>query len=213
MTTSDQRSRLERAVVWRGHTVIETLDLCRLHHGLNPRKQVGWQLRGTTVVRVGEELAEVNYFVDCDPMWHTRHASVYFRPPAQGKQVLVIHEGGWKVRGPHPADPDEGMTVEGQLETVRDDLHGCEDVDIGMTPSTNTLPIRRLNLAVGESADVTAAWVRFPELTVEPLAQRYTRLDERRYRYESASGFVAELEVDELGLVVRYGDIWERVGG
>jgi hypothetical protein len=92
------------------------------------------------------------------------------------------------------------------------DLKGCIDVDFSLTPSTNTLPIRRLHLAVGESRELTAAWVRFPELTVEPLAQRYTRLAERRYRYESiVSGFTAELEVDDLGLVVTYEGIWQRV--
>jgi hypothetical protein len=86
------------------------------------------------------------------------------------------------------------------------------DVDLEISPSTNTLPIRRLNLAIGESRELTAAWVRFPELTVEPLAQRYTRLAERRYRYESVvSGFTAELEVDDLGLVVTYEGLWQRV--
>jgi hypothetical protein len=79
---------------------------------------------------------------------------------------------------------------------------------------TNTLPIRRLAPAIGESIDVTAAWVRFPELTLEPLPQRYTRLSERRYRYESNGGaFVAELEVDDAGLVITYEGGWERVAG
>ncbi len=91
-------------------------------------------------------------------------------------------------------------------------IEGLVDVDLGFTPATNTLPIRRLTRAVGEAVDVTAAWVRFPELTVEPLPQRYVRLDERRYRYASSGGaFVAELEVDDLGLVVRYEGGWERV--
>ena len=98
------------------------------------------------------------------------------------------------------------------VELALPELAECIDADLGISPSTNTLPIRRLNLAVGESRELTAAWVRFPELTVEPLAQRYTRLAERRYRYESTvSGFTAELEVDDLGLVISYENIWQRV--
>jgi hypothetical protein len=90
-------------------------------------------------------------------------------------------------------------------------LHGLTDVDLGFSPVTNTLPIRRLDPAIGESVAVTAAWVRFPELTIEPLPQRYTRLAERRYRYESAGGaFVAEIEVDDLGLVTTYEGGWRR---
>jgi hypothetical protein len=87
-------------------------------------------------------------------------------------------------------------------------------VDLGFSPSTNTLPIRRLGLAVDDSAEVRAAWVRFPQLTVEPLPQRYTRLGPDRYLYESlASDFRAELEVDDLGLIVRYPGVWERAAG
>lgn len=95
-------------------------------------------------------------------------------------------------------------------EQEREDLTGCVDVDLSITPATNTLPIRRLRLAVGESAEVTAAWVRFPALSVEPLRQRYTRLAENRYRYESLeSGFTAELTVDDQGLVTHYPGGWE----
>lgn len=84
-------------------------------------------------------------------------------------------------------------------------LRGCEDIDLNISPSTNTLPIRRLGLRIGESAEVSAAWIRFPECVVEPLPQRYTRLAERRYRYESlGSRWTGEFDVDEDGLVVDY---------
>ncbi len=93
----------------------------------------------------------------------------------------------------------------------RPDLASCEDIDLSVTPSTNTLPIRRLALEPGDHMNVTAAWVRFPELTVEPLRQRYTRLAANRYRYESLdSGFTADLETDDDGLVVLYPNLWAR---
>jgi hypothetical protein len=34
-------------------------------------------------------------------------------------------------------------------------VEGCIDIDLKYSPSTNLLPIRRLNLAIGESAEVT----------------------------------------------------------
>lgn len=89
-------------------------------------------------------------------------------------------------------------------------LRGCIDVDLGCSPSTNTLPIRRLRLAVGGSKTIQAAWVRFPELTVEKTAQTYTRLDEFTYRYGSGT-FEAELIVDEDSVVAQYA-AWERTG-
>ena len=58
-----------------------------------------------------------------------------------------------------------------------------------------------------------AAWLGFPSLTLEPLDQRYRRLDVTTYRYESAGGrFVADLQVNAAGLVVRYPGLWERRG-
>ena len=87
-------------------------------------------------------------------------------------------------------------------------LKGCTDVDLGCSPSTNTLPIRRLRLAVGASRTIQAAWVRFPELDVVKAAQTYPRLDEFTYRYASGD-FEAELTVDDDGLVASYAE-WQR---
>jgi hypothetical protein len=98
-------------------------------------------------------------------------------------------------------------TVDGQAAPA---LRGCTDVDLGCSPSTNTLPIRRLRLAIGASHTIQAAWVRFPELTVVKAAQTYTRLDEFTYRYASGD-FEAELAVDDEGLVTTYA-VWQRTG-
>ena len=81
-----------------------------------------------------------------------------------------------------------------------DAVRGCVDVDFNFSPSTNLLPIRRG--AIG--TNVVAAWLRFPSFALEPLAQTYERLGERTYRYSSATGFTAEIEVDEEGLPTHY---------
>lgn len=86
----------------------------------------------------------------------------------------------------------------------------CVDVDLEWSPSTNTLPIRRLGLALGESRAVTAAWVRFPSLEVQHLEQSYERVDERRYRYRCGR-FTADLAVDDDGMVRQYGVNWMAV--
>ncbi len=104
-------------------------------------------------------------------------------------------------------DARGGWTVDGIPARA---LKGCSDVDLGCSPSTNTLPIRRLRLGVGAEHTIRAAWVRFPDLTVHTAAQTYTRLDERTYRYASGT-FEAELTVDEDGLVAEYAG-WRRTG-
>jgi hypothetical protein len=159
------------------------------------------RLSGHAMVVLSDRPVAYQYSVYADAAWQTARCIVTPDAPGSRAISLAVENGRWV------ADKRGGWI---QFDLAP--LAGCVDVDLGISPSTNTLPIRRLNLAVGESRELTAAWVRFPELTVEPLAQRYTRLDERRYRYESiVSGFTAELEIDDLGLVVSYEGIWRRV--
>ena len=104
-------------------------------------------------------------------------------------------------------DAKGAWTIDGKPARA---LKGCTDVDLGCSPSTNTLPIRRLRLGLGATQTIQAAWVRFPELEVVKAAQTYSRLDEFTYRYASGT-FEAELTVDDDGLVTSYAE-WRRTG-
>ena len=82
-------------------------------------------------------------------------------------------------------------------------------MDLNFTPATNLLPIRRLNLALNEAAEVKAAWLRFPDFELEPLSQVYKRLDEFTYHYESGGGsFVSQLKVNAVGFVTDYAGLF-----
>lgn len=93
-------------------------------------------------------------------------------------------------------------------------LGGCIDIDIWPTPFTNTFPIRRQPLAVGERREFVMAWVSAPELSVRPVRQAYTRLSDRVYLFENldGSGFRAELPVDDDDIVLNYPGIFRRIG-
>ncbi|HEY8022403.1 MAG TPA: putative glycolipid-binding domain-containing protein [Thermoanaerobaculia bacterium] len=155
----------------------------------------GLRLRGAALLLDAGAPLEVEYEIACGKGGETRSVRVELtRGAAMRRLELAAADGRWLQDGR-------------ELPS----LAGCLDVDLAITPSTNLLPIRRLNLAVGQSAAVTAAWVRFPDLTIEPLPQRYTRLAEGRYRYESRGGsFTADLDVDEHGFPIRYPPFWER---
>jgi uncharacterized protein len=91
-------------------------------------------------------------------------------------------------------------------------VEGALDIDLGFTPATNLLPIRRLDLAAGERAAVRTAWVRFPELRVEALEQSYHRETDQVFRYVACvdgEQFQARLDTDEFGRVLLYEGLWE----
>ena len=158
-----------------------------------------WHLGGTAVFAHEGQACRLDYAVVCDPAWHTLSARVAGWVGAEQVEVdvEVDHARRWWVNGV------ESREVAGSL-----------DVDLAISPSTNLLPIRRLALAVGQEEEVRAAWLRFPGFRLERLDQVYRRTGLTTYRYESAGGsFVAELEVNDVGLVTLYPKIWEAEAG
>lgn len=132
----------------------------------------------------------------------------------EGAPVSLSYEVTWDDEWRSLAAWVQGWVGAQRIEVEARPLPGCVDLDLNFSPSTNMLPIRRLSLAIGQSADVRATWLRFPSFKVEPLEQRYTRLSESTYRYESAGGtFVREIEVNEHGLVTRYPGFFEEERG
>ena len=115
------------------------------------------------------------------------------------------------TRSLHLRTDGQGHWQDGQGQTLGA-LAGCLDIDIWPTPFTNSFPIRRQAMAVGERREFRMAWVFGPELTVRPQAQAYTRIGERLYLFEilDGSGFQAELPVDEDGVVRDYPGLFRR---
>ena len=183
-----------RTVLWR------PLDGAGVEHCTLRKLAKGVRLEGHVISTAdglgGTVPLHVHYIVDTDSVWRTRAVSIsqHYGTVQTTLRLDVINHRWWTA---------EGVEIP--------QLHWLIDVDLGVTPATNTLPIRRLALNVGQRADVTAAWLRFPALTVEPLPQTYERLAPNLYRYSSDGGrFSALLETDDLGLVVRYEGGWER---
>jgi hypothetical protein len=163
---------------------------------------VGGALRLSGVAVFSERLEDretpcrLDYVIMCGPDGRTRTAAISGSVGARLVRFAISAEsdGRWSVNGaPAPA------------------LDGCDDLDLSFSPATNLLPLARLDLAVGASAEVRSAWLRFPELTLAPLLQRYERRGARTYAYESLSPVqvAAELEVSGSGLVLRDPGRWE----
>jgi uncharacterized protein len=180
------------AVIWRRVLDNQSFEICRFI-----RLRARLQLNGTILASDEGRPIEICYQISCDPDWKTREVAVRQRYKfVESNLKLSANDKIW-----HRAD--QGLLPE---------LAGCVDVDIELTPATNAFPINRLNLAIGGSGEIQAAWIRLPSLAIVRAHQRYERLSENVYRYTSvASGFQAEIEVDGFGLPIRYGNIWQRI--
>jgi hypothetical protein len=157
----------------------------------------GWRLTGRLEADEAGVSAQLTYLIECAHDWRTRRA------------VVTGSASGAPIRFELAADGNGCWTLNGAPLPL---VEGALDIDLGFTPATNTLPIRRLDLAVGGRAEVRTAWVRFPELRVEALEQSYQREAERVFRYDAlvdGDRFQARLDTDEFGRILLYEGLWE----
>lgn len=155
----------------------------------------GLDIAGVVIAREGESEFGLFYRVRLDALWHAK--SVHLRTTSgHALQLESDGQGHWQENGKE-----------------RHDLQGCIDVDIQATPTTNTLPIRRLDLDTGESMDIRLCYITVPDLTVAAAGQRYTAIEAGAlYRFESLEdGFTADLPVDEDGFVLDYPGLFRRL--
>lgn len=170
------------------------LAFARLETGVD-----GHHLDVTEVVHDGGAAYAVRFEVRLEPSWVTSGAKVWVST-SDGVRSLDLRsaDGRWSRDG---VDQPE--------------LTGCVDVDVAAAPATNTLPIRRMDLAVGETREFPVAWVDVPSLRMRRSSQRYTRLpgdgEVDRYEYRDDLYGPFELTVDAAGMVVDYEDLARRL--
>jgi len=174
---------------------------------LNPRRKASEAVVADGLVllyRDGVAL-RCHYRLTADARWRARALD------------LVVQTGGHEAREAALTLAGDGKgrwRVDGKRAPA---LDGCLDLDIQATPFTNSLPIRRLDLAAGEIADIAAVYVPVPDLAPAAAEQSYAclrplGLSGGLYRYESrTSGFTADLPVDSGGFVVDYPDSFRRI--
>jgi hypothetical protein len=182
-----------RSIIWR------RLDTPGHEWAQGLADESGSQFHGTSIFVDEGKPCFLEYLVACDTDGETISVEVLGEVGDDliEIEILVGDDGVWTMN-----------------EEEIGEVEGCVDIDLNFSPITNTLPIRRLNLAVGASQKVAAAWLRFPSFKLERFEQTYTRVDENTYHYESRDGeFKRDLTVDEYGMVTNYPGFWTEERG
>ncbi|NMM42861.1 putative glycolipid-binding domain-containing protein [Rhodospirillaceae bacterium KN72] len=183
--------RQERTVLW-NRLDMDGMEACRFR----PMGD-GWEIQGTASYRENSTVVSLTYSVLCTDDWISRSARIV---GWQGDRDIHIDlnrapNGKWTVNGRHIDGTD-----------------GLFDVDLGFTPATNTIAIRRLNLAIGEEAESTAVWLDVTDWSWKPLRQMYRRIAENEYWYVSPEhSYEAVLTIDPFGVVATYPSLWSAL--
>ncbi|HCF26645.1 MAG TPA: hypothetical protein DEV81_05435 [Cyanobacteria bacterium UBA11049] len=181
---------LEHTILWRrldcpGH------DSCCLW-----KTGDGWQLSGTAIFLFEQKPCLLSYEVNTNINWETCTASIsgHISKSIITLTIARTSNHSWSIN-------------DRELQEAAD----CIDLDLGFTPATNLIAIRRLSLAVGARSQAPAAWLDFPDFTLKQLEQHYHRLSHDRYEYTSPdTGYADILEVDDYGAIARYPQLWEQ---
>jgi hypothetical protein len=155
---------------------------------------IRWENEGYTITGVLTR-ERVEYVLRISATWQVRQF-ILFRDLEEPDLWLATDGGGrWgEMNGAH-----------------RTELDGCYDVHLACTPFTVTLPIRRLPLLDGDTAEIPVVTVDTDTLEVKPVLHRYTRLGTHRWRLDVDGEGAVEFEVDQYGLVLDYPDGFRRL--
>jgi uncharacterized protein len=167
-------------------------DSCRLLRLPN-----AWRLSGMAVFCEAHRACHFHYEVTADAAFQTRSAKVvgYLGNTPIDIRIRSAGPKRWRVDG-----------------AVNAEVAGCIDVDLGFTPATNLLVLRRLALRVGQRAEAPAAYLGFPRMRFTRLPQCYERIGRTEYAYQAPTvGYAGTLQVSSSGVVIHYPGLFALV--
>lgn len=151
----------------------------------------------STIIGLYENIIyRVEYRIITNLHWETMLAEITSRPSniIDTIRMETDGKGNWVLNGENAAQFEE-----------------CLDIDIPLTPFTNTLPIRRLSLQDQQSQEIQVVYCDLLTRELKPARQKYTRLSATEYHYQNIpNDFEATIVVDDQGLVVDYPGLFVR---
>lgn len=157
----------------------------------------GYMVHGN-IVGVEEGIPyHLDYAIDVDERWQVRSLSLRVQSRTLREFLFTKKDGKW-------------INEKGEVLTQ---FNNCIDIDISLTPFTNTLPINRLQWQVNEPQKIRVLYCKMPEGGISVMEQQYTYLGNHLYLYENADGAYSNvLMVDESGIPLHYPGRGSRVG-
>jgi hypothetical protein len=156
----------------------------------------GAEVNSAIVGRYGEKLYRVEYRIQTNSDWETIFVEIKSQHSDSREHLRFESDGKghWIING----KPDNQFAE-------------CIDVDIPLTPFTNTLPINRLRMRQDESTVIQVIYIDLLAKKITPVRQKYVRLSQTLYHYENIpNDFEANIEVDEHGYIADYPMLFRR---
>jgi uncharacterized protein len=152
-------------------------------------------VNSTIIGYYNEQIYRVEYLIKLNELWETYYCFVKSQFNNEIKKFeFEKDQNRWSLNGKY-----------------FDSFDGCTDVDIPLTPFTNSLPINRLKLQLDQEEDIDVIYIDILEDSIKHIKQKYRRISSGVYKYENIpNDFEAEIKVDDEGFVIDYPQLFKR---
>lgn len=153
----------------------------------------GYELFGQSVFLDLRGPTALRYVLALNPDWSTIEGRITgFIGERPVDTHIVRSREGWTLNG----------TKQGMAEVV--------DLDLGFTPATNLLQLKRTSLGVNEVANFDVVWLEAGDEELQRLPQEYRRVSEFEYDYNSPTvNYRATIVLAPSGFAAVYPGLWE----
>jgi len=178
---------MERKIKWKGLKYPSQED-CILKETDN-----GVEVTSVITGTVGNKTFKLKYRVLANKLWETSLLDLHVISNGNERTLLLEKmKGCWLVNN-----------------AVDHRFDACVDIDISLTPFTNTLPIRRLVYNGHVRNKIEVVYIDIIANIIMPVTQYYTKISDSVYLYENEkTTFSAELKTDSHGLVIAYPNLF-----
>ncbi|HTE32309.1 MAG TPA: putative glycolipid-binding domain-containing protein [Chryseolinea sp.] len=179
---------MQTNIIWTGK-LYHSMENCLLTKTVD-----GNEITSTIIGAHENQIYKVEYHIRTNKNWETTFVNLKTQSGNSNELfILEKKERSWLLNN----KPNDG-------------LKDIFDIDISLTPFTNTLPINRLQQKENERQTIEVIYFDILEKEIKPVKQIYTRLSIDRYTYENYDkSFKADIKIDDQGLVVDYPELFK----
>lgn len=179
-----------RNIVWKGLDS-DTLEFCSISFG-------ECILVKSTIVGCSDGIPlKAEYEIQLSKNWLISSATIKTRLGNGEQSLQLVHNGHGKWFG---------------NDREWKHLEGCLDIDISLSPFTNSLPLNRVQPEHLQEIKIAVVYIDILHFAITLEKQSYTRKADQLYGFSTERGdFTANIETDELNLVTRYPTLFERL--
>jgi uncharacterized protein len=179
-----------KTLIWQGimHQSLEYLTL--------KEKNEHYAVHSNIIGCYQDQLYTVNYKINIDKDWKISEFIIESEiNTVKNKMTGILRNGHWEINN-----------------AIHEEFKNFKFIDISLTPFTNTLPVKQLQLPEKGAERINVIYIDVLNLIIKPVQQQYTRISDHEYLYENLQNdFKANVLFDHNGLVTDYPKLFKKI--